>query len=902
MLTQPPDQAFAMVRRRFRLFADGRTMSGFYTTFLGLGSMDAGTRTDAEQRADELMDSGASMADVAAAYAALPERTGATVVRHALCLAWSGQASGAIAMIEAAGLDSLPARSVLAEAWFARAGDEAHPERGTAMTTGWAVLLPVLEAGTPPWLAFAILEQRRWENDELDRAVVDQQLARAARLYPDDERFPLAVDHAYPRDATASRLEVLSAAMARVPSARLATRLAFVHSANGNESGAATCFQTAETMEATASGDAVTISQLRLLRVEQLLRHGDGQAALALASTVGDIGRDRLSGPRARLAAACLMQDASLIATHGHALIDAFEISPHATEAEVLRDEVMFIEGPGWTDREVSSDLPDLHACRTTLLASEDARVRGWMQYLFAEHDYRSEENESDGEDAVETDWAALSTTLKDAAQVTASPRVALFDASVRLRLKKSNWREVGRDWVRARVAVEEAGVIDAAPAIEALLTKNIPRARTFLRGVAEGLRAVAPAPATFDALDEALGDVRLHPDLAYEMAVVLQLVGVQDLRAQPQFALGYALALKGDAQGALQAYARVLEAEPGDVSAIFNSLLLCKTPAQADVVRQLSGLVDALDDEATTCEWRGKLAVALERAMKACAPADVPGSPMALMLADFPKLRADVPAPETLSLRGVIALIALARAAPPDGDLLLLRPLPMGTTLFSPTRATWHLLFDALRTGLVTVGGPTPADAVAATGDQWTIFPERIWWRLSPAAFAFIEEARSLGSVDAWPEAWQRLAPGLARLIAADECMQYVEYLCEQRRWPMPSGKEKLQTLLNDIIAQFSVSQAYYLFYISVMAASDRKEAQGLTGQHASNLLVVIAADRFERAKAGRYGEAPPTSWRRHTYPRSALSLALWSDLLDMGDMGFERPVGDALGMAQPG
>jgi hypothetical protein len=521
------------------------------------------------------------------------------------------------------------------------------------------------------------------------------------------------------------------------------------------------------------------------------------------------------------------------------------------------------------------------------------------MQYLFAAYDSRVAGPDGE-EDSIE--WPAVAGVLGDAATGVSVPRISLFDASVRLRLKSEKWRVVGRQWIGAKIAVAEAESSDAAPGIDGYLLANIRRAATFLKGVADGLRDTAPAPHAFDALSEGLGDVRMHAWVAAEMADIMALVGKSDLRPRTQFALGFALAARRDTEGALVAYLRVLDTEPGHVTAIFNALLLCRSPKEADALRRLCGFVDGFGADRATDEWRGKVSSALERALKACVPAEVPGSPMALMLADFPKLRSDVPVPDAVPLRGVIALIALVRSAPPDGDLLLLRPFTTGTTVFSPTRASRHLLFDALRTGLVTVGEPTPAEAVSATGEQWSITPDSMWWRLSPAAFAFIEEVRSLGAIGAWPDAWQRIAPGLARMIAADECMQYVEYLCEERRWPLPSGKEKLQTLLNDIVARYSVSQAYYLFYIAVMAASDRKEAQGLTGQHASNLLVVIAADRFERAKAGKYGDVPPGSWRKHTYPRSALSFALWSDLLDAGDAGFEQQVDDVLGLAQPG
>jgi hypothetical protein len=82
-------------------------------------------------------------------------------------------------------------------------------------------------------------------------------------------------------------------------------------------------------------------------------------------------------------------------------------------------------------------------------------------------------------------------------------------------------------------------------------------------------------------------------------------------------------------------------------------------------------------------------------------------------------------------------------------------------------------------------------------------------------------------------------------------------------------------------------------------MAAADRKARMGLTGQHASNTLVVAAAARFESAKAGKYGDKITAFRRSHAHPRSALSLALWSDLLDLGDAGFDQPVGELLGLS---
>jgi hypothetical protein len=676
----------------------------------------------------------------------------------------------------------------------------------------------------------------------------------------------------------------------------MACRLAEVYNELGDHQGAAGYLAIAEEMETEHSADAATIAALQIVHVEQLIRHSDGHGALALARDIGSVGHDKLAGPRARLAAACVTGDDTLIALHGREFVTALESGGDIEGYGVLWDEVVFIEGPYWTGREDCQDTPDLSAHRAALVACNDHGVRSWMRYLFAVRDQR-EQSPDDDEAAV--DWASIADVLGDTALRVDVPQIVLFDTSVRLRLKGEKWRELGRRWIEAKVAVEQSGRADLSPAIDDVLLADLRRAATFLRGVRDGLEAGAPAPFAFDAIHGGLGQVRLETSVNVQMADIMRVIGQSDLGGRAQFALGYALHGTRETPEALAAYGRVLDGEPGDTSAIFNSLLLCKSPAQAETVRRMAGLVDGLDPESATDAQRQQLADALHRATKACMPAEVPGSPLSLMLADFPRLRHDAPVLDTVSLRGIVALTALLRSAPVDGDALVLRPLTQGTTLFSPTPALRPLLFAALGTALVMVGESTPAEAVVARPDGWGCHLPQLWWRLSPVAFDVIADARSLRPASSWPASWQRQVLDLAREIAVGECVQYVEFLCEDRNWPAPAAKERLQDLAREMIDRYSVSRAFYLFYLGAMGAADRKERMSQSAQHASNTLVVVAADRFGNAKNGKYGIDLKAFRRSHLHPRSALSMALWSDLLDLGDAGFDRSVADALGLS---
>ena len=143
------------------------------------------------------------------------------------------------------------------------------------------------------------------------------------------------------------------------------------------------------------------------------------------------------------------------------------------------------------------------------------------------------------------------------------------------------------------------------------------------------------------------------------------------------------------------------------------------------------------------------------------------------------------------------------------------------------------------------------------------------------------------------WPAPWLRDALSLAKDIGKGEVEAYIRYLAGDRGWADPDDDD-LGALADALLLDVSVSEAYYLAWLGAMSASDHKQRYPTNAQQAANIMVKRTGQKLESVRAKKL---PPKSYDRPwQVPRSAMSRALWEDLLNMGDEGFTRRVDDEL------
>jgi hypothetical protein len=554
--------------------------------------------------------------------------------------------------------------------------------------------------------------------------------------------------------------------------------------------------------------------------------------------------------------------------------------------------EVIFVSGPDWDESDYFPYLPDLSEHRERLLALTNPVTRGWVRALLATHDYEVHVNEHED---LPPNWDELAITLGTAAEDAgrAHPVLAL-DAFIRSKRKRPNWTQTGSNWITAEVGLRQQQRFGSQwDVVESLDGKN-KAACTFTLAVTRTLKQLgAPAPFAYDAI-EALSDHLMEEKLHDVWLDLLRAVTANDGRAAPLFDHGLAAHRSHYSEEATQAYCRVLAIQPDHFAAIYNLLLLCTSPTHAPLLTNTASFVEAFPAE--QADHKKELLEALNAARERCVDKIAAvKTTIHAELASFPPLLAVLPNVEDVALRDIATLMALLRVCRAEPDGTVLRPFEGSSLPFSPTRYGRQNIFGLLRSGLVAVSTETPNNTFVIKNGQVTGWHlGQVWWRLSPITESFLREVRARAARRPWPPLWAEELVSLAKEIAHEECIQYLNFCADERNWPTPSNQDDLQILVQGLVKAVSVSQAFYLCYLGAMAASDHKQRLPVNAQQASDIMIKRTGQRLESILAGKY--TPKNYERPWKLPRSAISIALWVDILEMGDAGFEQRISPQL------
>src|SRR5262249_52948054 len=148
-----------------------------------------------------------------------------------------------------------------------------------------------------------------------------------------------------------------------------------------------------------------------------------------------------------------------------------------------------------------------------------------------------------------------------------------------------------------------------------------------------------------------------------------------------------------------------------------------------------------------------------------------------------------------------------------------------------------------------------------------------------------FLEELEELLTSDDWPANWHADSEELHRIVALQECLQYMRLIMREHGFEPKIG-EKTLLVLKTALANFSIGQVYNFLWRAARDAAAFYVREGISKAHAANIVPGSIQRMAERARA--------EGWQVKTYrrdfraPQSQLSQVLFTMALQLPDGGF--------------
>lgn len=250
--------------------------------------------------------------------------------------------------------------------------------------------------------------------------------------------------------------------------------------------------------------------------------------------------------------------------------------------------------------------------------------------------------------------------------------------------------------------------------------------------------------------------------------------------------------------------------------------------------------------------------------------------------------------AADELSLREAVGLLTLTRACTFMDELdshgnAVLDTLINSTIPLAPGRDLGIALITQLKdAGLVSISDSSSPAAFKFQNDVLTAYiPAWVNWALTvDEPFHLLTQVEQLAAQqDRWPESWHRETGQLWREIALEECKEYFEHAATERGLP-PAGALSTETMLRNLLNDYSVAQCYRIIYAGAQQTADFLVRKRCTKTHAANYMIGACQRWADRARTE--GWEVSLYRRRFDLPRSALSHVLFDVFLAIGEEGF--------------
>lgn len=255
---------------------------------------------------------------------------------------------------------------------------------------------------------------------------------------------------------------------------------------------------------------------------------------------------------------------------------------------------------------------------------------------------------------------------------------------------------------------------------------------------------------------------------------------------------------------------------------------------------------------------------------------------------------------PAGLPLAEAVFLVSLVRLCGTE-DLSYVRALgTVSTGSFSPTKKFDHSILKQLwNNDLIFVHPDSPLEAFGEENPR-SVYLLSVNWltpirREGESPLLFIAELEDRFRTQQWTAEWNKQWRPLWKMIAIEECLQYLEMCLAEHKLTLSPG-EKTLLVLNNTLEDYSVSQVFGFIWRAAKDAAAFYVRENVPKQHAAN-TVVGAIQRFaERAKSE--GWEVKQYRRDYRLPQSMVSRVFCDTVMQFGDEGFNHPprVGEAL------
>jgi tetratricopeptide (TPR) repeat protein len=397
----------------------------------------------------------------------------------------------------------------------------------------------------------------------------------------------------------------------------------------------------------------------------------------------------------------------------------------------------------------------------------------------------------------------------------------------------------------------------------------------------------VVSRSAVLDALSSDLVEKKLYLQLQQLAEEAVDL----DPSTTAHFHAGYAAQMLNERERARAAYEALLEDEPNHHPATRNLILLLDQQRDLARIQNFLPHIVAMAKEQPD-PWAATLTLAREAEARAKADSADQRARDQIRdaLSNFPPLSHDFVSIDDLSLVDAAHLIALLRACDIDHATWTLRALGRSSTPFDPTNFMRGALLSLAKLGIISNAESSPRSAfeVDQSGDV-SYYLHQIEWRIGPATIQLAERIRTLPRT-AWPSSWQEQLSIVARDLAVEECVAYVEHLAEERNLITPDRAD-LRVLFREMIETTSVTRCWYFIYLGVVSTNDYKTRYRATSDRIATHMLNRIREKWERGTREQWGKE---YGRPSTLPRSQIAAALHDVLTGWGERAFERILAD--------
>lgn len=363
----------------------------------------------------------------------------------------------------------------------------------------------------------------------------------------------------------------------------------------------------------------------------------------------------------------------------------------------------------------------------------------------------------------------------------------------------------------------------------------------------------------------------------------------MQSLPEHPTAIFYAALARQDLAENAaaIVLYERLLKLESPGRSTLWNLALLYGHNEDVEGLERLRALVPEDKDSKEWKDARAKIDALLAQTRTRRAGSDLAAA-VRSYFARGDLLRREAMDLKELSLGEAAALVALLRACELDHARWVLDAFGKSQFPFEPTDDRFvPLLTPLIEKGVIRIAESTPLANFSLKDGRLFCRWHQVRWGITPHTLALQQSIRSLARSD-WPEAWLPQIEILARDLAVEECVAYLEYLAEQRDMDPPERTDA-RPIFRELLEHASAAQCWYYIYSGIQSANDYRSKYPVSRQQVTAMILRRIRERGMRA----ISEGWDTKYQRiSALPRSHFSHALHDLLTGWGEAAFDNVV----------